>query len=284
LLGIAARLARALPVGLFDNEPIRDYLERVFDHDERTDDFRRLARRLVVVAADLDSGEAALFGEPGLDHVPISVAVQASTALPGLYPPVAVGDRYYVDGVLLKTLHGSVAIDAGAQLVLCVNPIVPVDTERAIGEGVMRRGKLVHRGLPTVLAQTFRTLVRSRLSAGMAAYIDRYPDTDVVLVEPRRDDYRMFFTNVFRFSSRRSVCEHAYRATLEDLSQRRDELEPVLARHGIRLRHEVLNDPGRDMWTSLDGGRPARRAPVAERLHRTLARLDAVLEERGSTG
>jgi len=284
LLGIAARLARALPVGLFDNKPIRDYLERVFDHEDRTDDFRRLAHRLVVVAADLDSGKAALFGEPGLDHVPISVAVQASIALPGLYPPVPIGDRYYVDGVLLKTLHGSVAIDAGAELLFCVNPIVPVDTERAIGEGVMRRGKLVHRGLPTVLAQTFRTLVRSRLSAGMAAYIDRYPDTDVVLIEPRRDDYRMFFTNVFRFSSRRSVCEHAYRATLEDLARRRDELEPVLARHGIRLRHEVINDPERDMWTSLGGGRPASRAALAERLHRTLARLDAVLEERGSSG
>ena len=40
-----------------------------------------------LVAVDLDSGEAVRFGAPGWDDVPISQAVQASAALPGLYPP-----------------------------------------------------------------------------------------------------------------------------------------------------------------------------------------------------
>ena len=101
----------------------------------RTDDFRQLGKRLVVVATDLDSGQAARFGEPGLDHVPISLAVQASGALPGLYSPVEIEGRHYVDGVLLKTLHASVALEAGAELLICVNPIVPVDTVRAVEAG-----------------------------------------------------------------------------------------------------------------------------------------------------
>ena len=101
---------------------------------------------LVLVATDLDSGRPVRFGEPGLDHVPISTAVQASTALPGLYPPVVIDDRHYVDGVLLKTVHASVALEEGAELLLCVNPIVPVDTIRSVELGVMRRGLLADRG------------------------------------------------------------------------------------------------------------------------------------------
>jgi predicted acylesterase/phospholipase RssA len=150
------RLARALPVGIFKNEPIRTYLEKIFSMHGRSDDFRDLRRKLVVVATDLDSGRPARFGEPGLDHVPISKAVQASTALPGLYPPALIDDRYYVDGVLLKTIHASVALEEGADLVLCVNPIVPVDTIRSVELGVMRRGQLTDRGLPTVLCRPGR--------------------------------------------------------------------------------------------------------------------------------
>jgi predicted acylesterase/phospholipase RssA len=275
------RLARALPVGIFANEPIREYLARIYSRPGRTDDFRRLPRRLVVVASDLDSGQAVRFGEPGLDDVPISTAVQASSALPGLYPPVEIEGRYYVDGVLLKTLHASVALDAGAELVLCLNPLVPVDTAEAVARGVMKRGKLVDRGLPAVLAQTFRTLIRSRLAAGMGSYEERYGGADVVLFEPRRDDYRMFFTNIFSFSSRRAVCEHAYDTVRSDLLARYDELAPAFERHGLSLSRDVLERP-RDLWVSV--GLPVERQdersrdPLAD-LERTLDRLDAWLAD-----
>jgi NTE family protein len=39
--------------------------------------------------------------------------VQASAALPGLFPPVEIDDQYYVDGALKKTMHASVALDEG---------------------------------------------------------------------------------------------------------------------------------------------------------------------------
>jgi NTE family protein len=261
LLESLMRLTRALPVGFFDNEPMRTYLEDVFSIKGRTDDFRQLAKHLVVVAADLDSGQAVRFGEPGHDHVPISLAVQASTALPGLYPPVEIEGRHYVDGVLLKTLHASVALDAGADLVLCINPIVPVDTAHAVETGAMRRGKLLDRGLPSVLSQTFRTMIHSRMEVGLATYQTRYKDADVVLIEPERDDYKMFFTNIFGFSERRAVCEHAYQATRRNLLARYDTLEPVLARHGVTLRKDVLEDQTRALWpgVGLEDLQPARR-------------------------
>jgi predicted acylesterase/phospholipase RssA len=250
------RLARALPVAVFDNEPIRQYLETIYSLKGRTDDFRQLGRRLYVVASDLDSGEAVRFGDEGLDHVPISKAVQASSALPGLYPPVEIDGRYYVDGVLLKTLHASVALEKGAQLVLCINPIVPVDTVSAVERGIMRRGKLIDRGLPTVLSQTFRTLIHSRLEAGMARYKGRFKGADIVLLEPKRDDYRMFFRNIFSFRGRSELCEHAYDATRRQLLDRYEELQPVLERHGVGLKRDVLEDQNRALWPGI--GLPER--------------------------
>jgi len=278
LLESMARLTRALPVGIFDNDPIRNYLEGIFSLEGRTNDFRKLEGRLFVVAADLDSGEAVRFGASGFDHVPISKAVQASTALPGLYPPVLIDDRHYVDGVLLKTLHASVALDSSAELVICINPLVPVDTADAVEAGVMRRGKLADRGLPTVLSQTFRTLVHSRLTVGLSSYVPRYPGQQVLLIEPSRDDYKMFFTNVFRFSSRKTVCEHAYRSTRRYLLDCRDELEPIFARHGIRYRDEVLLDPDREVWDATGLGDPQPGTPVTEELDDALTRLDALLD------
>lgn len=215
--------------------------------------------------------------------------MQASTALPVLYPPVPIDGREYVDGVLLKTLHASIALDKGADLVLCVNPIVPVDTARAVEAGIMRRGKLVDRGMPTVLAQTFRTLIHSRLVTGIAAYEGRYEGADLLLFEPRRDDYQMFFTNIFSFDARKMVVEHAYHATLDTLRARRDEIGPILARHGLRLRPHVVLDPARRIWpgVGLDLAEEPHQlddedagSAVARSLRDTLARLDAFVEER----
>lgn len=279
LLEALTRLSGALPVGVFDNEPIRAYLEKIYTIKGRTDDFRQLRRRLIVVAADLESGQSVRFGEPGRDAVPISTAVQASTALPGLYPPVTIDGRHYVDGVLLKTLHASVALEAGAELVLCVNPIVPVDMARAVADGTYRNGHLVDRGLPTVLSQTFRTLIHSRLGVGLAAYAKKYQGADVVLLEPERDDYEMFFTNIFSFAARRTVADRAYRATRKELLRRYDELAPMLLRHGLRLRREVLEDTSRDLWSGVGLGLgTAEAAPAVVRdLNTLLDRLEAAL-------
>ncbi len=255
LLASLTRIGRALPVALFDNEPIRAYLEKIYHLKSRTDDFRQLGKRLVIVAADLDSGQAVRFGEPGMDHVPISRAVHASTALPGLYPPVEIDGRHVVDGILLKTLHASVALDAGAELVVCINPIVPVNTARAVERGLLRHGNLTERGLWTVLSQTLRTIVHSRLEVGMAAYATRYGKAEVLLLEPERDDYLMFFTNVFGFSERRAVCEHAYRTTRRHLLGRFEELAAVFARNGVTLRRDVLEEE-RDLWQMV-GAPPA---------------------------
>jgi len=279
LLQSLTRLADALPVGIFDNEPIRRYLEKIYSIKGRTDDFRKLANQLIVIATDLESGKAIRFGESGHDHIPISRAVQASTAFPGLYPPVTIDGRQCADGVLLKTLHASVALDHGVGLLLCVNPLVPTDTAAGIAQGALRPNALIRRGLPAVLSQTFRTMVHSRLEVGMAAYETRFPGADVLLFEPETDEYQMFFTRIFSFSSRRAVCQVAYAATRRVLRRQRATMAPALARHGLRLRDDVLDDDTRDLWSGV--GLPGEtKAGTSEQFAQAVADLEDAVGRR----
>jgi len=240
-----SNLGRAIPAGIFDNETIHRALSQVFNYENRTNDFRQLKNKLYLVAVDLDTGEAVRFGGPGYDHVPISRAVQASAALPGLFPPVKIDDRYFVDGALLKTLHASVVLDQGVDLALCVNPLVPFDASLAVKNGRPRHESLTHGGLPLVLSQTFRAIIYSRMRVGISNYDTRYPNADVIVFEPNRDDEDMFFTNVFSYASRHRLCEHAYQMTRRELRARSKELIPILSRHGVTLRVDILEDRSR---------------------------------------
>ena len=276
LLAASERLGRALPTGLFDHAPIEAQLRRLLSQPGRSNDFRRLARRLVLVATDLDSGEAAPFGMPGWDHVPISQAVAASAALPGLFPPVSIGGRWYADGALKKTLHASVLLDLGLDLVLAVNPLVPFDAShserhRVLGSGEPPIPRLVAGGLPVVLSQTFRSLIHSRLELGLKGYERSHPGTDIVLVEPDPRDPTMFLANTFGYRQRRRLAEHAYQRTLADLRVRRHALAATLARHGLALDDAVLDDPQRSLL--------GHRRPLPTRAARALRRLDEVLDQ-----
>ncbi len=247
------RLGRAIPTGVFSGDEVDRYLSAIFAQPGRTNDFRRLAHKLYLVATDLDTGSSVAFGSPDMDHVPISRAVQASAALPGLFPPVEIEGRYFVDGALRKTLHASVALDQGIELMLCLNPLVPYDStpHHRTRDREHHMDKLVEGGLPVVLAQTFRSIIHSRLGAGLERYKTAYPHTDILLFEPNRADADMFFTNLFSYSSRRRLCEHAYQKTREELWKRRHELTPLLERHGVTIRTDVLQDEKMTLVKSL---------------------------------
>jgi len=265
------RFGSLLPTGLFDNAGIERWLREVFESGGRSNDFRTLERPLYVIAAELDSGKAVRFGDARHAAVPISRAIVASAALPGLYPPVEIDGTFYVDGALQRTLHASVALDAGADLVIGINPLVPFDSASARANGRDTPASLIHGGLPAVLSQTFRTLLQSRVRSGLSKYARDYAHADILLLEPDADDAEMFFTNVFSFASRKRVAEHAYQATRADLRRRHVELAPLLARHGLTLRDEVLADDSRTLLGSLRRGAATR---AAARLQHALDAID----------
>ena len=280
LMESLASLNRIIPTGLFANEPLEAFLADLYSSRGRTNDFRELKRTLRVVATDLDTGDAVKFGDKDHDHVPISTAIQASTALPGLYPPVEVDGGYYLDGALKRTLHASVGLDEGAELLLCINPIVPYDASLAGNDRNVRPGNLTDGGLPVVLGQTFRALVHSRMEVGMEKYESAYPDRDILLLEPDRDDSKMFFTNVFSYSSRLQICQHAYETTRADLRAQAATLRPILQRHGIRLNTRALKNKKRHFSETVDVPINVRQASmrknrVTNQLSDTLDKLQA---------
>ena len=274
LAELLAPYAAALPAGVFDSAPFERYLRRLYESGGRTNDFRKLKRHLFIVATNLNTGEAALFGQPGLDHVPISRAIQASTALPGLYSPVEIDGETYADGALLRTMHASVVLEAGVDLLFGINPLVPFDASD--GGSRKREVELTDYGLPVVLSQTLRSLVQSRMQVGMASYKDRYPRSEILLLEPDRADRRMFFANMLRYSGRRMLVDHAYQSTRRELLRRADDIAPLLARHGLRLRRKALKDPARSFDTALERQRSDDRR-VMQQLSSTLDRLARLL-------
>jgi NTE family protein len=275
-------LGRLLPTGLCDNRPFERFLARLFSGHGRSNDFRKLRRRLYVIATELNSGHSIRFGEPGFDHVPISRAIQASTALPGLYPPVEIDGHTYVDGALMRTMNASLILDDGADFVICVNPLVAFDASSVPDRGTADRRNLdlASGGLPVVLSQTFRAMIQSRMLVGMRTYKQDYPHADVLLFEPDRGDDELFFKNVFRYADRKRLAEHAYRQTRRDLLANAEGLQAILSRHGLTLRLDVLEDETRTFSAAVRERR-RRLQPLTGALHRTLDRLETALQAHG---
>jgi predicted acylesterase/phospholipase RssA len=257
---LAWALFELLPPGLMETAGIQEYLHRLFRARRRSDSFEGLPHELYIVAVDLDSGEAVAFGKPGWRDVPISKAVQASTALPGLYRPVRIGGRDYIDGGVKKTAHINLAIQSGADLVICINPIVPYLNDTSNGP---LRGHLSNRGVGWVLDQAMRIMLHGRMQYGLERYRREHPDVDILLIEPTRDDVRMFGYNIMRYSARRVVAEHGYRTALHFFRENAARCRRLFAKHGIAMadprgvpevpeRHPHQSNLARSLDVSLD--------------------------------
>ncbi len=73
-------------------------------------------KKYAAVATDLVSGR-----EIWLEHGPISEAVRASIALPGIFSPARLDDKWLVDGGLSNPVPVSVCRALGAEVIIAVN-------------------------------------------------------------------------------------------------------------------------------------------------------------------
>ncbi|MEK7474068.1 MAG: patatin-like phospholipase family protein [Candidatus Coatesbacteria bacterium] len=90
---------------LFSGRQFRRFLERAIP--ART--FSELMIPFIAVASDMRTAEVITLEEGDLID-----AVQASSAIPGFYPPVTINGRQLVDGGILRQIPVDVAIDRGA--------------------------------------------------------------------------------------------------------------------------------------------------------------------------
>lgn len=59
--------------------------------------------------------------ELALSEGKVSKGIQASMSIPGIFPPVQIGDQYYVDGGLKNQVPANVAADLGADVIIAVS-------------------------------------------------------------------------------------------------------------------------------------------------------------------
>lgn len=78
--------------------------------------FEELSIPLAVAAVDLYSGREVCFQKG-----PISSAVRASCAIPGLFPPVSHNNRWLVDGAVVNPVPVNLCRQLGADFVIAVN-------------------------------------------------------------------------------------------------------------------------------------------------------------------
>jgi NTE family protein len=132
--------------------------------------FEDLAMPLGVVAADIVTGREVVLRR-GL----LRTAVLASMAIPGIYPPVLVGDMALVDGGVLNPVPGDVAAHLGADVVIAVSlssrDIAPTPDVQAI------EGRGSPPGLLQVIGRSIE-LMQSRIERSTASRAS-------VLIEPR---------------------------------------------------------------------------------------------------
>jgi NTE family protein len=235
---VATALVGALPSGLYSGKGIETYIAEALADPDRSDDFRLLERELYLVATDLDTTERVVFGEDEWAELPISTAVAASGALPGIYEPVAIDGREYIDGGILSTTNVDVAIERGAKFVVVINPLVPYvndfdkDIPTLSGSRVRRVSDM---GIAAILNQTFRLLSHDRLHRAVELWEESYPGVDIVLIEPELDDELMFGTSVLDYRSRLEIAKHGFESVTLRLARDYDRYKAVAERHGIEI-------------------------------------------------
>ncbi len=131
-------------------------LQAFINQQLKNQSIQKLPKPLGVVATDLQSGEMVLFrqGNTGM-------AVRASSTLPGIFQPVEINGRDYVDGGLTSPVPAQAARTMGADFVIAVDI-----------SNVSRREKLT--GTMDVMLQTFAIM-------GHAISLHELEDADVVI-------------------------------------------------------------------------------------------------------
>lgn len=160
---------------------------------------------LNVVTTDYDSGRREVF-HPGTDDAPsLAEAVVASCSVPGLFPPVTIADRRYVDGAVGSSTNADLLLDQGVDTAVVVAPMAANSLDRPLSP-------------VTHAERLLRRRVTSRLTAEVAQLEEAGISTTVLA--PTAEDLAAIGVNMLNCSRRLSVMDTALRTTGQQLEER----------------------------------------------------------------
>jgi len=284
-------LTDALPSGFYDGMALDKYMRLALRTYGSTNCFCDLERELYIIATSLDTGERAVFGTDVNNDVPISMAVAASSALPMVYKPVRIGAAEYIDGSMRGNASLDIAIEHGATLIVCVNPLVPYDNSPGADPEPEAFSK---RGFSAIAAQVSRITLHSGLRYQIKQLRRQHPEVDIILVEPRANDKMLAFGNIMRYADRLAIARHGFESVTLDLAADYYHYKETLARHGAQIsRRLVIEELAEIQKSGYDSAVveqiiETRKSPCAEgrrnspfcRLSRALASLECEIDAR----
>jgi NTE family protein len=186
-----------MPRGALSTQPIQDTVRH------RIPAGWPAGGRLWIVACDYRTGKRVVFGRAGEPSADLPPAIAASCAIPGVYRPVEIGGRLYVDGGLYSAANLDLLIGVGVDLAVCLSP--------------MSSPSVVPR--PRKLADRLQALAEQAAHRSLIAEADavRASGTPVVLIEPGPADLAAMGLNVMNRKRGRFVFETAVRTVAEQL-------------------------------------------------------------------
>jgi NTE family protein len=147
------------------------------------------------------------FGRAGAPRADLADAVAASCAIPGIYHPVTIDGRRYVDGGIRSASNLDLLRDEGLDLVICLNPTSTLHPLRAINPR-------------DAFNIAFQRASGRRL--GSEAKKLRAAGTEVALIQPLHDDLHAMGPNLMSTRRRNEVIEVARRTVAEQLAEPRN--------------------------------------------------------------
>jgi NTE family protein len=235
-------LEDALPAGLFTLEHYEAWLTRTFAQRGVPLRFSELSRELFITANDLDSGHRTVFGTEGLRDVSIPRAICASSAIPGFFEPVEINGRDHVDGAVGKVGHLDVVLARGAELLVVVNPMIPINNQGGeLPSALLGVRHMRDKGLLAVFEQSRRMNVRTKLYQELRRYRLQYPNATILLIEPQETEADMMLANPMNFAVRRRLLRYGYDSAARLLQERHGEFSEACARHRIRTDLSALS-------------------------------------------
>jgi NTE family protein len=209
------RFYDSLPAGFLSLDGYERFLEDFFVRRGIPNTFHGMPKPLRIVAHDLDSGERVLFGTKGFDHVPVTRACIASMAVAPIFSPVRIGDRHYIDAAGAE-VHLDAAIAEGANVLVVVNPMVPVRAE-SVPTGHGKKTSVRDKGLMWVMNQSLRITIHQAMTESFAR-IRAARNVELIVIEPDPTDAMLFLFNPASFAARRKILEHGYRTAKSSIS------------------------------------------------------------------
>jgi predicted acylesterase/phospholipase RssA len=160
-----------------------------------------------------------------------------------VYKPVRIGDREFIDGGMRGTASIDLAIERGATLVVVINPLVPFENTPDNQLQFDKKDKYLYlseKGVQSIANQTARIVLHSGLHYHIKQTQRAHPEVDIILIEPKPEDYQMFFFNIMRYSARLVVARHGFESVTVDLAEDYDKYKNALARHGIPISRRLV--------------------------------------------